>query len=85
MTVNEILLIIVVLGILIAIPSMAKHIKRPIASYIRFTGGLFLLVFAWFYSDSDRLLPKLVLTGIAVFGMIQSIRDYVRSVREPNL
>lgn len=81
MTVNEIVLIVLIAAILVILPLAMKRIRQPFASYLKLLCALLLLAWVWFFPDNDRLLPKLLLTGVAVFGITRAVIDYVKSVQ----
>jgi disulfide bond formation protein DsbB len=82
---NELLLILVVAALLILSSIFLSRVKQPWKSYIRITSSVFLLVLVWGFAEPGNLAAKIVLTILAIYGLVKGIMEYRRLHAHPDI
>ena len=70
---SEALLIVAVILILVSVHLVVLTLKKPVLYYVRITAGIALLILVWGFGDEARMIPKLILTGLALTGILRSL------------
>lgn len=76
---NELFLVIIVIGLLFGTQFILRKAKRPLLSYIKIFAAIVLLVLIWVFGGESRIFVKVILSAIAltsIFKELISLRKF---------
>lgn len=73
---NGIFLVLAVAVLLLFAQVLLSRIKQPLLTCVNVIAALLLLVLVWSFGERDNWLPKIVLTAVAISGLIRTYKEY---------